>query len=135
MALHGPHQGAQKSTSTGSCDSRTVALNSASETFTVSTPAITPPDTTAKLSPLHRGLTARDVQRACRACTPSFAKVPTPVKLFLPQTTLEEWAGSDRADVHDQALVLTGDQVRYPVEPAVHVTSLVSGPDEHKLLR
>ena len=57
------------------------------------------------------------------------------MKLFLSQATLEEWAGSDRADVHEQALVLTGDQARYPVEPAVHVMSLVSGPDEHKLLR
>ncbi len=57
------------------------------------------------------------------------------MKLFLPQTTLEDWATAEKADVHDQALVLTGDPIRYPVEPAVHVTSLVSGPDEHQLLR
>jgi hypothetical protein len=48
---------------------------------------------------------------------------------------LEEWASSDKADVHDQALVLSGETVKYPVEPAVHLTSLVSGPDEHKLLK
>ncbi|HSP20445.1 MAG TPA: hypothetical protein VLQ79_13070 [Myxococcaceae bacterium] len=57
------------------------------------------------------------------------------MKLFLPQTTLEEWATTDRADVHEHALVLTGEPLKYPVEPAVHVTSLVSGPDEHQLLR
>jgi hypothetical protein len=57
------------------------------------------------------------------------------VKLFLPQTLLEEWAGAETADVHDQALVLTGESVRYPVEPAVHVLALVSGPDEHQLLK
>jgi hypothetical protein len=57
------------------------------------------------------------------------------VKLFLPQSTLEEWASGDRADVHEHALVLAGDTVRYPVEPAVHVKALVSGPDEHQLLK
>jgi len=57
------------------------------------------------------------------------------VKLFLPQTTLEEWATTDQADVHDQALVLSGEAAKFPVEPAVHVKALVSGPDEHQLLR
>ena len=57
------------------------------------------------------------------------------MKLFLPQSTLEEWATSDQADVHEHALVLSGDTVKYPVEPAVHVKSLVSGPDEHHLLK
>ena len=57
------------------------------------------------------------------------------MKLFLPQSTLEEWASGDKADVHEHALVLSGDSVQYPVEPAVHVKSLVSGPDEHHLLK
>jgi hypothetical protein len=57
------------------------------------------------------------------------------VKLFLPQSTLEEWASSDKADVHEHALVLSGESVKYPVEPAVHVKALVSGPDEQKLLK
>ena len=57
------------------------------------------------------------------------------MKLFLPQTSLEEWASSDQADVREHALVLSGEQVRYPVEAAVHVKALVSGPDEHQLLR
>jgi hypothetical protein len=57
------------------------------------------------------------------------------VKLFLPQTTLEEWAASDKADVREDALVLTGETAKFPVEPAVHVKSLVSGPDEHQLLK
>jgi len=57
------------------------------------------------------------------------------VKLFLPQSTLEEWATSDQADVREHALVLSGETGTYPVEPAVHVKSLVSGPDEHHLLR
>ena len=57
------------------------------------------------------------------------------MKLFLPQTLLEEWAGAEAADVRDQALVLTGESMKYPVEPAVHVMALVSGPDEHQLLK
>jgi hypothetical protein len=57
------------------------------------------------------------------------------MKLFLPQHTLEEWAGSDQADVHDHALLLAGQPVRYPVVAAVHVTKLVSGPDDLQLLR
>jgi hypothetical protein len=57
------------------------------------------------------------------------------VKLFLSQTTLEDWASDDRADVREQALVLTGEPQKYPVEPAVHIMALVSGPDEHQLLR
>ena len=57
------------------------------------------------------------------------------MKLFLPQHTLEEWAAADKADVHDHALLLARDPTRYPVEPAVHVTALVTGVDEHSLLR
>jgi hypothetical protein len=57
------------------------------------------------------------------------------VKLFLPQTTLEEWTGNDKADLQEHALVVTGETVQYPIEPAVHITSLVSGPDEHGLLK
>jgi len=58
-----------------------------------------------------------------------------PVKLFLPQSMLEEWASGDKADVHEHALVVTGETVKYPVEAAVHLTALVSGPDEHQLLK
>jgi len=57
------------------------------------------------------------------------------MKLFLPQRTLEEWAGADKADVREHALLLTGETIRYPVEPAVQMTALVSGPDEHKLMK
>src|SRR5678815_129455 len=114
MALHGPHQGAQKSTRTGSCDSRTVTLNSASVTFTVSTPGIDPPNTAS--GPLAGPAEADDVHGSRRVRIPSFAKVPGPVKLFLPQSTLEEWASGDKADVHEHALVLSGDSVEYPVD-------------------
>jgi hypothetical protein len=57
------------------------------------------------------------------------------MKLFLSQQMLEDWAATDKADVHDNGLLLAGQPVRYPVVPAVHVTQLVSGPDELKLLR
>ena len=57
------------------------------------------------------------------------------MKLFLPQTTLEEWATSDKADVREHALVLSGETQKFPVEAAVHVKALVSGPDEHQLLK
>jgi hypothetical protein len=70
-----------------------------------------------------------------RPRTPPDGKVPSRMKLFLPQHTLEEWAAADKADVHDHALLLARDPTRYPVEPAVHVTALVTGVDEHTLLR
>jgi len=57
------------------------------------------------------------------------------MKLFLSQQMLEEWAASDKADVHDNGLLLAGQPVRYPVVPAVHLTHLVSGPDDLGLLR
>jgi hypothetical protein len=57
------------------------------------------------------------------------------MKLFLSQQMLEEWAASDKADVHDHALLLAGQPVRYPVVAAVHVTQLVSGPDDMKLMK
>ena len=56
------------------------------------------------------------------------------MRLFLSQATLEEWALADKADVRDQQLVLHGDSAQVPVEDAVHVARLVSGPDEQKLL-
>ncbi|MFZ5469058.1 MAG: hypothetical protein ACOZIN_06410 [Myxococcota bacterium] len=55
------------------------------------------------------------------------------MKLFLPQTTLEEWALSEKADLKDGKLVISQDQSSYPVTPAVHFRTVVSGPDEHKL--
>ena len=57
------------------------------------------------------------------------------MKLFLPQATLEEWATSDKADVREHALVLSGETRKFPVQAAVHVKALVSGPDEHQLLK
>jgi len=56
------------------------------------------------------------------------------VRLFLSQATLEEWALADKADVRDAHLVMHGDSAQVPVEDAVHVARLVSGPDEQKLL-
>jgi hypothetical protein len=67
------------------------------------------------------------------SCAPGCYSRP-PVRLFLSQATLEEWALADKADVRDQQLVLHGDSAQVPVEDAVHVARLVSGPDEEKLL-
>src|SRR5687768_11790002 len=56
------------------------------------------------------------------------------MKLFLPQTQLEEWALEDKADVKDGQLVVSGEQGVYPVTPAVHVLQVVSGEDTHGLV-
>ncbi len=56
------------------------------------------------------------------------------MKLFLPQGTLEEWALAEKADVREDRLALAGETGSYPVRPALHVATLVSGPDEHELL-
>jgi hypothetical protein len=56
------------------------------------------------------------------------------VKLFLPQSTLEEWAIAEKADLSDGKLVVAESKVGYPVTPAVHFKSVASGTDEQKLL-
>lgn len=56
------------------------------------------------------------------------------MRLFLPQTTLEEWAMEDRADLKEGRLVVTGDSATWAVHPAVHFIKVVSGNDESGLL-
>jgi hypothetical protein len=56
------------------------------------------------------------------------------MKLFLPQTTLEEWALEDKADLQDGRLVVQAEQGAWPVTPAVHFLQLVSGEDDKKLV-
>jgi len=56
------------------------------------------------------------------------------VKLFLPQTTLEEWAIDDKADLVDGQLAVKETNSRHPVTPAVHFVTLVSGDDSHRLV-
>ncbi len=56
------------------------------------------------------------------------------MKLFLPQTQLEEWALEDKADVKDGVLVVTGETGVYPVIPAVHIVQLVTGEDTNRLV-
>jgi hypothetical protein len=55
------------------------------------------------------------------------------VKLFLPQTTLEEWAADEKADLQGDELVLD-DQSRHLLIPAVHFKSVISGEDDEKLV-
>jgi hypothetical protein len=55
------------------------------------------------------------------------------MRLFLPQTQLEEWALEDKADVKDGVLVVTGEEGVYPVTPAVHIVQLVTGEDANEL--
>jgi hypothetical protein len=60
---------------------------------------------------------------------------PATVKLFLPQATLEEWAGAEKADFRDGKLILTeGKGASYAAFPAVHFKALVSGNDDKKLV-
>lgn len=57
------------------------------------------------------------------------------MKLFLPQTQLEEWALGDKADLKDGKLVVTAEGgAAFPAVPAVHFVQLVSGEDTHKLV-
>lgn len=55
-------------------------------------------------------------------------------KLFLPQSTLEEWALEDKADVRDGKLSLPGENAAFPVSAAVHFTKLVMGADDRRLV-
>ena len=57
------------------------------------------------------------------------------MKLFLPQTQLEEWALGDKADLKDGKLVVMAEGgASFPAVPAVHFVQLVSGEDTHKLV-
>jgi hypothetical protein len=56
------------------------------------------------------------------------------VKLFLPQTTLEKWATTDKADLSDGKLVVKESGSSHPVMPAVYFHKLVSGEDSLGLL-
>jgi hypothetical protein len=57
------------------------------------------------------------------------------MKLFLPQTQLEEWALADKADLKDGKLVVMAEGgASYPTVPGVHFVQLVSGEDTHKLV-
>lgn len=57
------------------------------------------------------------------------------MKLFLPQTQLEEWVLGDKADLKDGKLVVMAEGgASFPTMPAVHFVQLVSGEDTHKLV-
>lgn len=56
------------------------------------------------------------------------------LRLFLPQSTLEEWALADKADLRDGKLVVQGEGGAWPVESAVHFVKLVAGNDVQKLV-
>jgi hypothetical protein len=56
------------------------------------------------------------------------------MRLFLPQTQLEEWALEDKADIKDGVLLVAGEEGVYPVTPAVHVLQLVTGEDTNGLV-
>lgn len=53
-----------------------------------------------------------------------------PVKLFLPQKTLEDWAIADEADLVDGKVVVTKTKSTHSVVPAVHFMKLVSGGED-----
>lgn len=55
-------------------------------------------------------------------------------RLFLSQTTLEEWALDDKADLRDGKLVVHRETSAWPVEAAVHFVKLVAGADDNNLL-
>lgn len=57
------------------------------------------------------------------------------MRLFLPQTTLEEWALDEKADLEDGKLVVRGERSAWPLAPAVHFVQCVAGNDEQKLVQ
>lgn len=57
-----------------------------------------------------------------------------PVKLFLPQNQLEEWALADKADIQEGKLLIAEEKASYPAVSAVHFIKIVSGKDEKKLV-
>ena len=56
------------------------------------------------------------------------------MKLFLPQSTLEQWVLDEKADLRDGKLHVTGEGRAHPAEEAFHVRSVTSGEDTARLL-
>ena len=56
------------------------------------------------------------------------------MKLFLPQATLEEWAGRRKGRPEGRQAGRCRRAGRYPVTPAVHFVALVTGEDDQKLV-
>jgi hypothetical protein len=52
----------------------------------------------------------------------------------LPEAVLEEWSAAQKADLHDNRLVISEDNTEIPLVPAVHFSKLVTGTDRAKLL-
>lgn len=55
------------------------------------------------------------------------------MKLFLPQKTLEDWIGADKADLEEGKLVVKDTKSSHSVMAAVHFVKVVSGNDAHQL--
>lgn len=55
-------------------------------------------------------------------------------RLFLPQTTLEEWVVEDKADLQEGRLVLSADRSSFSITAGVHFLQLVTGSDDEKLV-
>ncbi len=125
MARQGAHQVAQKSTSTGVWESRTSALNVASVAGTVS---LDMSGTVTRRLRLCSAVRASPVSVLGRS-----GKVP-PVKLFLPEKTLEEWALSEKADLVEGKLVVKETNSSHPVIPGVAFSKTVSGDDTQGLV-
>jgi hypothetical protein len=56
------------------------------------------------------------------------------MKLFLPQSQLEEWTLAEKADLREGALAIHDEPQAYPSEEAFHFTQVVSGQDQLKLV-
>src|SRR5262245_61297206 len=56
------------------------------------------------------------------------------MKVFLPQSTLEEWALDEKADLQDGKLVVPSEKGASDVTTAVHFVTLVSGEDAQDLV-
>jgi hypothetical protein len=56
------------------------------------------------------------------------------LRLFLPETTLEQWATDGRVDVKDGRLTVGSENTSFALTRAVHFCQLVSGTDDQRLL-
>ena len=56
------------------------------------------------------------------------------MKLFLPETTLEEWSMSEKADLVEGKLVVKESNSSHPVVPAVSFVKTIEGADAKSLV-
>src|SRR5512138_913329 len=123
MALHGPHQVAQKSTSTGTADEATSVWKFASVTSKVLGLAMAPCCSTE-----DRGLCPM-LPDARLSSAPSHPRAMS-LKVFFPQDVVDSWITSDKVELSGETMTFRGRQLSLRMVPGYYFNRVAGGSDD-----